>query len=244
MLHNTAGIVLRNIKYGETSVVVTVFTERFGIQSYLINGVRTNSPKTSSRAGMLQPACILEMVVYHNELKNLQRVRELKWKVLYRQIFFDVRKNAVALFMVELLLRCLKQPEAQPDLFLFAEDAFTHLDEADETISANFPLYYMLHLAYFFGFRIHDDYSIRNSILDLEEGNFVAERPSHPHYLEGQLSEISSQLLKVMQPSELRQLKLNQEIRKQLLQAYISYYTFHIPGFGVLKSIPVLQEIF
>ena len=244
MLHSTAGIVLRNIKYGETSVVVTIFTELFGVQSYLINGVRVASTKTASKAGMLQPACILEMVVYHSDLKNLQRVRELKWKILYRQIFFDVRKNAVALFMVELLLRCLKQPEAQTDLFLFCEDAFTQLDGADETVTANFPLYFILHLAHFFGFRIQDDYSGRNSILDMEEGNFVGERPSHLHYLDFPFSEITSQLLKVMQPIELRQLKLNQEIRKQLMQAYVNYYALHISGFGVLKSLPILQEIF
>jgi len=129
-------------------------------------------------------------------------------------------------------------------LFLFCEDAFTQLDGADETVTANFPLYFILHLAHFFGFRIQDDYSGRNSILDMEEGNFVGERPSHLHYLEFPFSEITSQLLKVMQPIELRQLKLNQEIRKQLMQAYVNYYALHISGFGVLKSLPILQEIF
>ncbi len=38
-LHNTKGIVLRTVKYGETSVIVTIFTELFGIQSYIVNGV-------------------------------------------------------------------------------------------------------------------------------------------------------------------------------------------------------------
>jgi len=56
MLHSTAGIVLRNIKYGETSVVVTIFTELFGVQSYLINGVRVASTKTASKAGRHAPA--------------------------------------------------------------------------------------------------------------------------------------------------------------------------------------------
>ena len=244
MLHNTAGIVLRNIKYGETSVVATIFTELFGVQSYLINGIRVSSPKSAPRAGMLQPACILEMVVYHNELKNLQRVKEFKWKFLYQHIYFDVKKNAVALFMVELLTRCLKQPEAQPDLFHFCEDALENLDRSDESVTANFPLYFILHLAHFFGFRMNDNYSPRNLILDLTEGNFVAERPTHQYYLESNLSETSSQILKVMQPSELAQIKLNRETRKQLLQAYVHYYMLHLSGFGVLRSLPVLHEIF
>ncbi|MBL7720826.1 MAG: recombination protein O N-terminal domain-containing protein, partial [Chitinophagaceae bacterium] len=66
-LHKTKGIVLRTVKYGETSVIVTLFTELFGIQSYLVNGVRASSKKGTGKANMFQPAAILDLVVYHNE---------------------------------------------------------------------------------------------------------------------------------------------------------------------------------
>src|SRR5580658_7230159 len=126
-LHKTKGIVLRIVKYGETSLVVTIYTELFGVQSYLVNGVRTSSRKGPGKANLFQPAAILDLVVYHNELKNLQRIREFKWDVLYQQIFFSVLKNSVALFMVELLQKCLREPEPNPGLFYFIEDAFLHL---------------------------------------------------------------------------------------------------------------------
>ena len=45
MVHKTKGIILRSVKYGETSLIVTAFTELFGLQSYLVNGVRTVSKK-------------------------------------------------------------------------------------------------------------------------------------------------------------------------------------------------------
>ena len=73
--HKTKGIVLRTVKYGETSVIVAVFTEKFGVQSYLVNGVRISTKKGSGKANLFQPSAILEMVVYHNELKQLQRLR-------------------------------------------------------------------------------------------------------------------------------------------------------------------------
>ena len=79
----------------------------------------------------------------------------------------------MALYMVELLTKCLKQPEGHPDLFHFTEDAFLHLDESSETVTANFPLYFALHLPLFFGFRINDNYSAKNSFLDLQEGEFT-----------------------------------------------------------------------
>lgn len=243
MLHNTKGIVLRTVKYGETSVIVLMFTEKLGIQSYLINGVRTSSKKGAGKANLFQPAAILDLVVYHNELKQLQRIREFKWSYLYQHIFSDIRKNVVALFMVELLTKCLKQPEPNAELFNFVEDAFIHLDESSESVAANFPLFFALHLAVFFGFRIQDRYSEKNPILDLQEGIFVQDRPAHPHFLEDKQAQITSQLLKVMQPEELQDIKLNHEFRRTLLHAYETYYALQIQDFGVMKTLPVLREI-
>ena len=152
-LHKTKGIVLRTVKYGETSIIVTIFTELFGIQSYLVNGVRTSTKKSSGKAGYFQPAAMLEMVVYHNELKHLNRIKEFKWAHLYKYILSDVPKNAVALFMIELLTKCLKQPEENSELFHFTEDVFLELDESVGTVMANIPLFFALHLTHFFGFR-------------------------------------------------------------------------------------------
>jgi len=242
-LHKTKGIVLRAVKYGETSLIVTMFTELFGLQSYLVNGVRTSSKKGSGRANLFQPTAILDLVVYHNELKHLNRIKEFKWSYLYQHIFSDVPKNAVALFMIELLTKCLKQPEANPELFEFCEDAFTHLDESSGSVMANFPLYFALHLPVFFGFRISDEYSDKNSIVDLQEGMFVTERPNHFHFLEGKQAEVTSELLKMMQPEELEQLKLNHDFRRQLLFAYETYYALHIQDFGAMKTLPVLREV-
>ena len=242
-LHKTKGIVLRAVKYGETSLIVTIFTELFGLQSYLVNGVRTSSKKGSGKANLFQPTAILDLVVYHNELKHLNRIKEFKWSYLYQHIFSDIPKNAVALFMIELLTKCLKQPEANPELFEFCEDAFIHLDESTGSVMANFPLFFALHLPVFFGFRISDEYSDKNSIVDLQEGMFVPERPDHFHFLEGIQAEVTSELLKMMQPGELEQLKLNHDFRRQLLFAYETYYALHIQDFGTMKTLPVLKEV-
>ena len=78
-LHKTKGIVLRVVKYGETSLVVTIFTELFGVQSYIVSGVRTSTKKGTGKANLFQPTAILDLVVYHNELKHLNRIKEFKW---------------------------------------------------------------------------------------------------------------------------------------------------------------------
>ncbi len=243
MVHKTNGIVLRSLKYGETSLIVSLYTELFGIQSYLINGVRISSKKGSGKANLFQPAALLDLVVYHNELKNLQRLKEFKWGYIYKNLFFNVTKNLVALFMVELLQKCLRQPEPNSDLFHFIEDAFIYLDESEESVVANYPLFFTLHLTNFFGFHISDEYDETNTVLDLQQGIFVNEQPVHPYFLDGQFSFATSQLLKVRQPHELNQIKLNQEMRRILLQSYQNFYAMHIQDFGAMKTLPVLQAV-
>ncbi len=242
-LHHTKGIVLRTVKYGETSLIVSMFTELFGLQSYLINGIRVSTKKGGGKASLFQPAAILDMVVYHNELKQLHRIKEFRWAYLYTSILTDVPKNAVALFMVELLTKCLKQPENNPELFYFTEDAFKHLDKADQAVAANFPLFFALHLPVFFGFRFNDNYNDQKTVLDLQEGGFVDAVPAHPYFLEDKYAYITSQLLKVQQPEELQDIKLNHDFRRNLLYAYERYYALHIQDFGNMKTLPVLREI-
>ena len=243
MIHKTKGLVLRTVKYGETSLVVTAYTELFGLQSYLVNGVRSTSKKGVSKAIFFQPSAVLDLVVYRNEFKNLQRIREYKWARLYHHIFSDVHKHAVALFLIELVSKCVKEPEPNPDLFHFIEDALLHLDAASDTVTANFPLFFALHLAVFFGFRISDEHSRDYAYVDLQEGLFTPSQPGHSHYIEGKGTEVTSFILKVMHPSELEELKLNQETRRGLLQAYEHYYALHIPEFGTMKTLPVLKEM-
>ena len=242
MIYKTKGIVLRAVKYGETSLVVNIFTELFGIQSYIVNGIRT-SGKTSSKANLFQPTAIVEMEVYHNELKNLQRIKEIKWSSLYETILSDVTKNAVAVYMIELLQKCLKQPEKNSDLFQFSEDALIQLDAAGDAVTANFPLYFSLQLVHFFGFAIQDNYSVKNIILDLQEGLFTNSLPHHSYFLEGDQAYNISQLLKVRHPNELNEMKLNKNARREMLLAIQTFYALHTQEFGTMKTLPILHEI-
>jgi DNA repair protein RecO (recombination protein O) len=243
MTHKTKGIVLRTIKYGETSLVVTVFTELFGLQTYMVNGVRTTK-KSSSKANHFQPGAILDLVVYHSDQKSMQRIKEFKWDFLFQEVLSDVIKNSLALYIVELLQKCLKQPEQNISLFHFCEDILIQLDAAEKEVTANFALYFSLQLPQFFGFKMNDNYEEGLNILDLLEGNFVARNPEHPHFIEGKYAEMTSQLLKAMHPFELTQFKFQHDTRRALLQHYLNYYSLHISDFGQMKTLTILQEIF
>ena len=246
MTHKTRGIVLRAIKYGETSLVVTVFTELFGVQTYMVNGARS-SKKTGNKAVLYQPASLLDMEVYHHDQKNMQRIKECSWSYLQHETLSNVVKNSIALYMMELLYKTLKQPEQNTDLFYFCEDALQRLDQAPLAVAANFPLFFTLHLSHFFGFRFNDlepDLADSDTLyLDLLEGNFTVEHPPHIHYIEKEEALVTAEHLKIMQTHELEQVKLSQGKRRSLLNRYLEYYALHIQEFGQMKTLAVLQEV-
>lgn len=242
MIHKTKGIVLRTVKYGETSVIAKIFTELFGIQSYMVNGVRTK--RKSSKAHFFQPSSMLDLEVYHSDLKNLQRIKELKWSYLYRNILSDVSKNAVALYMVELLYKCLKEPEQNIDLYSFCEDAFTSLDTCSSEITANFPLYFSIQLPWFFGFSLQDNHSSKHNVFDPAEGNFVQSENEHSAAVNISTGNYIAQVIRSRHPEELKELKLNKNSRKQILLLLQNYYAHHFSEFGTMNTLPVLHEIF
>ena len=241
MIYSTKGIVLRSIKYGETSIIAHIFTELFGIQSYLVNGVRTAGK--SSKSHFFQPSSILDMEVYHNDLKNLQRIKDLKWSSLYKNILSDVTKNSVALYMVELLQKCLNQPETNEDLFYFCEDAFLQLDISDNHVTANFAIYFSLQIAQILGFGISHNYSVGKNVFNLQEGNFSNESSASQNHLSKELSYHISELLKAVHPDDLHEIKMNGNIRKEILKGLESYYSWHIPEFGSMKTLTVLSQL-
>lgn len=246
MTSKTNGIVLRQVKYGETSLIVTILTFLYGVQSYIVNGVRT-SGKKGMKAVLYQPASLLQMEVYHNDKKNLQRIKEAEWSYVYKNVFSDVIKNCIALFMMELLDKLLRQPEQNANLFYFAEDTLHQLDKATAAEAANFPLFFTLQLPQFFGFSISEAspqlLAKPNLVLDLEEGSFTDKEISHANFLNTKNAFYITELLQIRQPNELSQIKLNRQTRQELMCGLMLYYSFHIPDFKQMKTLQVMNNI-
>lgn len=243
MTHKTKGVVLRTVKYGETSVITTVYTELFGVQSYIVKGVRQATKKSQGKSNYFQSGAMLNMVVYHNDLKNLQFIKEYEWSYLYNEVLFNVIKNAVAMYIVELLQHSLKEPEANPELFYLIEDTLKQLDRGTNTFTANLPLYFTLHLGSELGFQLQGSYSKDTPVMDLMEGMFTQDIPMHPHYLSGEAAMITSQISNILFYNDLENIQLNRNMRRELLLAYQHFMVLHIPEFGQMRSLPILQEV-
>ncbi|MEP6683352.1 MAG: DNA repair protein RecO C-terminal domain-containing protein, partial [Parafilimonas sp.] len=162
---------------------------------------------------------------------------------LYNKVLFDVVRNAVVQFMIELFQQSIKQPEGNPELFYLLEGSLLEADKGADAIAANLPLYFILHLATESGFQIQGNYSLQSPLLDLKEGAFTAVETSHSNYVTGFIAETISKIQHIQFYNELENIKLNKQMRTEILHALLQFISFHITDFKELKSLPVLHEV-
>ncbi|MDP4186048.1 MAG: DNA repair protein RecO [Bacteroidota bacterium] len=240
MIVKTRGIVLHFIKYSETSVIATVYTEMLGLQSFLIKGIR--GKKSKGKANILQPLSLLEMDVFYKEKRELQTLGEFRSSYPFNSIPYDIRKTTIAIFLAEILYRSIKEHEANAPLFDFLENSIRMLDMLEEGVS-DYHLYFLCHYSGFLGFAPENNYSEENCFFDMKAGRFVAIEPRHPSYMKVKESSAFSCLLSVS-PLELLNLNINHKERIALLDRLLDYFTMHFEAMEQLNSLNVLKELF
>lgn len=238
MLHKTRGIVLKTIDHGETSVICQIFTDKFGLQSYIIHGAKKSKAKIN--INILQPLHLLDMIVYHKNNGAIQRVSEARQFPLFHSIPYELEKSAIALYLTEVLFKCLKQQSADQYLFEYVYSAVCWLDSTS-LAPANFHLYFLLRLSKFLGF--YPAFPKANQhYFDLKDGVFCSHAPHHPLVLqEPHTSQWASLLSSSFET--LSSVRIPLADRRLLLKSIIDFYRLHIDGFGEIKSHLILEEV-
>lgn len=240
MLYKTRGIVLHSVKYGDTSCIAHIYTEMFGRQAYMVKGAY--SKKASVKANLFYPLNLLEMEIYHKPGSNLQKIKEAQNLPMYSQIPFHPQKNAIVLFIAEILYRTLREEEPNIRLFNFIFSALLLLDLKTSDFT-NFHLLFMLQLTKFSGFYPNNNYSSKYPVFDLINGHFVTETPLHGHFIHQNEAVIFTSLIG-KEFNHLETIKLSREMRLYLLDKLVKYYQLHVEGMGKIKSLQVLKEVF
>lgn len=239
MLHKTRGIVFKTTDYGESSVIVQVFTEKFGLQSYIINGVK--KPKAKISRNMLQPLHLLDMVVYHKNSGGIQRIAELKNQPVLQSIPYDVIKSSIAIFLNEVLYKAVRQQSAEEDLFDFIFNAIEWLDNQTEGI-ANFHLLFLVRLTRYLGFYPELQNTSDVDYFDMKDGIFTRYKPQGLFYLSPPHTQNFYNLLQCNFES-LSKLQFRNDERRYLLSKLLEFYALHVESFGSIRSHEVLEEV-
>ena len=212
MIYNTRGIILHCIKYSESSVIAKTYTEMFGMQSYMINGVR--SKKSKKKPGLLQPLSMLNMTVYYKEGNGIQRVNSLNSIPQKIVLSSNISNSTISLFIAEVLYKTIKEEEPNQGLFDFLIEWLERLK--GDHISVNFHLFFLLELSKFLGFYPSHEESDSVDFFDKREGTFSASMPEHPDYIAGKESGSLSLLLQ-SNLYELDAIRLSSQARVELL---------------------------
>ena len=228
MLQKTRGIALSYIRYRETSIIARIYTEEFGLQSYIVNSVRTARSK-NNKIALFQPLTLLDMVVYNKPDRDIHRLSEIKTGYPFQSLPFEVSKSTIAMFVTEMLNKVLKEEAGSPVLFQFLGDSVLFLEEA-RTNYENFHLTFLLKLSFFLGFGPENALEFESQL----RGN------AYPFLPDDEMETALNIMLR--QPFG-TPIKLARASRNDLLDALVAYYQIHLDSIGEVKSLPVLREV-
>ncbi len=227
MLFKTKGIVLNYIKYRETSIIVRIFTEEFGLSSYIINGVR--SAKAKNKIALYQPLTLLELVVYNKKNTDLNRISEVKCHSPFVNIPTNIRKSSIAIFVTEILIKSLKAQDQNEDLYSFLEQSILILENL-ATRFGNFHLQFLLKLTTFLGFAPRDGMEITAQLVEAGFKERLDEEELHT-------------INQMINAAYNEDFKLAPTSRRKILDQILKYFSLHIDNFGEVKSITILNEV-
>lgn len=224
MLVSTRGIILRFTKYRETSIIVNIYTEVLGLNSYIVNNVR--SSKSRFKIGYFEPLNLVELIAFHKPGRNIDRISEIKAAYPIHNIRQDIYKSSISMFMAEVLNKCITEQDKNPPLFDYLFTAILTLEESKENNS--FHLQFMIKLTKYLGFGIHDP------------NTFIKQSNNTQFYNDPEVRQILQQLL----VADLSTTPImTSEQRSNILNDIIHYYYTQLE-MPQLKSLEVLRTIF
>jgi DNA repair protein RecO (recombination protein O) len=239
MIQNTKGIVLRQIKYGESGIIARIYTRLYGLQSYLVHGVRKK--KSKIKANLFQPLTLLDMEVLKRENKELHRIIQIRVIPDCSGIQQDLGKTSIALFLADLQYKCIREEEANLEMFDFLWGTVIDLAKNKESI-ANYHLSFMISFSKYLGFYPNASGVKMGWFFDQQEGVFVKNKPDHRDYIPPHLSD---QLIAFLSnPSGNGFVpELPGQDRSELLEHLLRYYQIQLPNMQNIQSHRILKTV-
>jgi DNA repair protein RecO (recombination protein O) len=240
MLEKTRGIILHQIKYTDSGIVSQIYTRKFGRQSFMIKGMR--SRKTGKRNILFQPLFILDLELYYKASREMQNIKEFSVSFTPFDIYSNIKKSAVAMFLGEVLTSVLREESPHEDMFDFIEESIIYFDKCSEGY-ANFHIAFLAGLSSFLGFEPGGQTEKDDKYFDMLNGIFVPVPPVHGNYAN---EEISANLADFFVSSydSVSNISLTGKIRNDILETLVRFYSLHLPGLKKIRSLEVLKEVF
>jgi DNA repair protein RecO (recombination protein O) len=148
MITKTDAMVLKTMKFRDTSKIVTFYTRQYG----KLKGVAKGARQMRSKFGAsLEPMTRVSLVHYRKEHRDLQLISQCDIVRYYKRIHTEIERMSVALSILDLVNQLAHDEEENAELYRLLIETFDQLEQT----SKNYPnLFYAfeLRLAGLFGF--------------------------------------------------------------------------------------------
>lgn len=239
MLVKSDAIVLHTIKYGESKIIVDMFTKVLGRLSFMVPLPKTSKARIKKQ--YFQPMTLLEIECEVRQRVQLQRLADARILVPYGSIPFSPEKLAISMFVAEFLYYGLRSEQRNDALFDYITGSIQWLDVAIDGY-ANFHLTFLMRLSRFLGFYPNLENYEEQCVFDLRSGCFSTLVPLHRDFLPPQEARLLMLLMRMDFPT-MHLFRLSRHDRHRIMDVLLLYYKQHLPDFPELKSLAVLQQL-
>ena len=221
MKYKSRAITLTYIKQGESSIISKIFTEKHGIQSFIVKGVR--SKKAKKKLGLFQALQLVKINATYSKKRGLQYLSEISVDKPTAIEKVSMHKKFIAIFIAEITAKVLQENEQNIPLFNFIWNTKKRLYLTDN-VSDNFVLLFMLNLSKHLGFFPSTE-NINAPFFNLETGEFSNDSLNLNIYLDKEKSTILKSLIKG------KEVKIRQKIKSKLLKDIMQF--FHLNHYNL-----------
>ncbi|MCI0706817.1 MAG: DNA repair protein RecO [Ignavibacteriae bacterium] len=261
MIEKTDAIVLKSMRYRDTSKIVTFYTRRYGKIKAIAKGARDSKSKFGAA---LEPMTLSSLVIYKKEQRELQLVSQCDIVKPYKRIHSEMERMAVALSIVELINQLTHDEEENLALFLLLVKTLDCLEKSERMFESHF-FAFEIRLALLFGFALHLENCISCGrklelngaktayILDLSKGGIYCPTCSatagklgaqgHSQYRLRAEAAQSLKLLHHLDMDNIQNLEYTTEAGNELNETLRLYLQYHIEGLKPLKAAKVFQSL-
>ena len=240
MFEKTKCITLNSVKYSDTSIIVRLYSREYGRISLMVKGA--NSRKKGKQSIMFQPFFILDIEIYYKTSRELQIMKESTVAFAPHNIYSDVKKSCVAMFLGEVLTSILKEESPNVELFDFIEESVKYYDQSSDGF-VNFHLAFLAGLSSFLGFEPSKKKNDNQIFFDMKNGRFSEMPPVHGYYSGMENSAILARIFASSFDS-VKNIALTGKQRNEILDDLLHYYNLHLTGLTSVKSLEVMKEVF
>jgi DNA repair protein RecO (recombination protein O) len=234
-------IVLKYIKYSESSLIVHVYTRLGGRQTLMVYGI---GGKKRNKLVYFQPLYLLDIDYSLKTNRDIHQLKEFKLDPPLPMLSTDIRKSTLALFIADILYNTLLEEHSDENLFDFIKASVLILDNLESGF-AWFHIVFLVKLSRFLGYQLDFTQGGQESIqwFDMQKNQPVTVKPLHNYSLSKQ--EIEKISLLAQTPfNQLNTLEIYNNERNKLLEVIVDIYENYSLNFKSLQSFKVLKDVF